>query len=161
MCSLAMTDSIDDPLDETSSPSANNGFVRRYLMVLGLLLLTGVAYWASGVDERAEQLNVMLAGAPGLQDYPYRFRVLSVSDGVAVMTSPRSAEMGPLHFLRILDPALIDKDVVHPDMMAAQDLLAAKQSEAERLVVAEPDVDRIRWQLDEKWYAENGFFLPD
>jgi hypothetical protein len=46
-------------------------------------------------------------------------------------------------------------------MMAAQDLLAEKQSEAAAIVTAEPDVQRIRWQLDEKWYAEHGFFLPD
>jgi hypothetical protein len=66
-----------------------------------------------------------------------------------------------MHFLRILDPALNDKDVVHPDMMAAQDLLAARQSEAARIVGEEPDVSEIRWQLDEQWYRENGVFLPD
>ena len=67
----------------------------------------------------------------------------------------------PMHFLRILDPSLRDKDVVHPDMMAAQDLLAQTQSEAARLLEEEPDVSRIRWQLDERWYAEQGVFLPD
>ena len=66
-----------------------------------------------------------------------------------------------MHFLRVLDPALIDKDVLHPDMMAAQDLLAEKQSAAEGLVRAEPDVDRIRWQLDRKWYREHAVFLPE
>ena len=78
-----------------------------------------------------------------------------------LMASPRSADMGPMHFLRILDPALNDKDVMHPDMMAAQDLLARKQSEAARIVSEEPDVSQIRWQLDKRWYAEHGVFLPD
>ena len=59
----------------------------------------------------------------------------------ASVTSPRSADMGPMHFLRILDPSLRDKDVVHPDMMAAQDRLAEKQIEAERIIIAEPDVE--------------------
>ena len=112
-------------------------------------------------DERVGQLNDKLASASELADYPYRFRVLELEGGVAVMTSPRSAERGPLHFLRILDPSLNDKDVVHPDMMAAQDLLAQKQSAAERLVREEADVDRVRWQLDEAWYASKGVFLPD
>ena len=147
--------------DSGEAAGTSDRFLKRYLMVLGFLILAGLAYWASNLDSRVGELNDKLAAAPALLDYPYRFRVLSLENGVAVMTSPRSAEMGPLHFLRILDPALIDKDVVHPDMMAAQDLLVQKQSEAERIVIAEPDVTRIRWQLDEKWYAEQGFFLPD
>ncbi len=147
--------------DTTASPPGADPFLRRYLMILGFLLLAGLVYWAAGRDERVGELNEKLATAPALADYPYRFRVLSLDSGTAVMTSPRSAEMGPMHFLRILDPALNDKDVVHPDMMAAQDVLAQKQSEAERIVIGEPDVSRIRWQLDEQWYREQGVFLPD
>jgi hypothetical protein len=136
-------------------------FLKRYLTILGLLILAGAVYWVSILDARVGEINEKLASSPALSDYPYRFRVLSLDNGVAVMTSPRSAERGPLHFLRELDASLNDKDVLHPDMMAAQDLLVQKQSEAARIVEAEPDVSRIRWQLDEKWYAEHGIFLPD
>jgi hypothetical protein len=152
---------MTQPNDSSEAAGASDQFLKRYLMVLGFLILAGLAYWAANLDSRVGEINDKLATAPVLRDYPYRFRVLSLENGVAVMTSPRSAEMGPLHFLRILDPSLINKDVVHPDMMAAQDLLAEKQSEAAQIVSAEPDVKRIRWQLDEKWYAEQGFFLPD
>ena len=148
---------------EDSSQPARKGdpFVRRYLMVMGLLMLAGLTYYLSNLDQRVEEINAALAASPALAEYPYRFRVLALDGGVAVVTSPRTAEMGPMHFLRILDPALNDKDVVHPDMMAAQDLLAERQIEAERIITSEPDVDRIRWQLDERWYAEQGVFLPE
>jgi hypothetical protein len=146
---------------ETDAAPGVDPFLRRYLIILGCLILAGLAYWLSGQDERVSEINDKLASAPSLADYPYRFRVLSLDNGVALMTSPRSAEMGPMHFLRILDPALNDKEVVHPDMMAAQDLLATRQSEAARIVSEEPDVSEIRWQLDEQWYRENGVFLPD
>jgi hypothetical protein len=146
---------------DTEAPTAPDPFLKRYLMVLGLLALAGLAYWISNRDHRVEELNDKLAASTTLADYPYRFRVLSLNNGLAVVTSPRSADMGPMHFLRILDPALNDKDVMHPDMMAAQDLLARKQSEAARIVSEESDVSRIRWQLDERWYAEHGVFLPN
>ena len=151
-----MEHSNDTDISATPDP-----FLKRYLMVLGLLALTGLGYWALNQDQRVGELNDKLAASTALADYPYRFRVLSLNNGVAVMTSPRSADMGPMHFLRILDPALNDKDVVHPAMMAAQDLLVQKQSEAARIVSEEPDVSQIRWQLDERWYAEHGVFLPD
>jgi hypothetical protein len=150
-----------DPSTDTEDPTAPDPFLKRYLMVVGLLALAGLVYWISNQDQRVEELNDKLAASTTLTDYPYRFRVLSLNNGVAVMTSPRSADMGPMHFLRILDPALNDKDVMHPDMMAAQDLLARKQSEAARIVSEEPDVSQIRWQLDKRWYAEHGVFLPD
>lgn len=148
---------------EDNNPAAGSGdpFLKRYLLVLGLLVLAGIAYYLSNLDARVDEINATLGQSALLQDYPYRFRVLSLNGGVAVVTSPRSAEMGPMHFLRILDPGLNDKDVVHPDMMAAQDVLAAMQIEAERIISGEPDVDRIHWQLDRQWYAEHGVFLPE
>jgi hypothetical protein len=151
---------MESPDSEERSRSGDS-FLKRYLTILGLLILAGAAYWVSNLDARVGELNEKLASSPSLSDYPYRFRVLSLDNGVAVMTSPRSAERGPLHFLRVLDASLNDKDVLHPDMMAAQDLLVQKQSEAARIVEAEPDVSRVNWQLDEQWYAEHGIFLPD
>ena len=154
-----MTEPWREP-DQNQQPKGMDTFVKVYLVLL-LAAIVGAAFYFLGQDERVVAINDRLQAAPSLADYPYRFRVLSLEDGVATMTSPRTAEMGPLHFLRVLDPSLIDKDVVHPDMMAAQDLLVEKQSEAERLVREEPDVNQVRWELDRKWYRENAVFLPE
>ena len=69
--------------------------------------------------------------------------------------------MPQLSSTQILDPALIDNKAVRLYRMAAHDLRVKKPSKAERIGIAEPDVNRNRWQLDEKWYAQQGFFLPD
>lgn len=153
-----------DPLSpevQNSRPRGLDPFLKRYLVGMALLLVAGLVYFITQQDSRVSQINDKLATAPALVDYPYRFKVLSLEDGVAVVSSPRSAEMGPMHFLRILDPSLNDKDVVHPDMMAAQDLLVEKQSAAGRIVSGEPGVTRIRWQLDERWYARHGVYLSE
>ena len=153
-----------DPLSpevQNSGPRGLDPFLKRYLLIMALLLIAGTVYFITRQDGRVSEINGKLATAPTLADYPYRFKVLSLENGVAVMSSPRSAEMGPMHFLRILDPSLNDKDVVHPDMMAAQDLLAEKQSAAARIVSDEPDVNRISWQLDERWYVAHGVYLPE
>lgn len=150
-----------DTVDQNAAPRGLDSFLKFYLVAMVIAIVLGAAYFLTQKDERVAALNLKLAGAATLAEYPYRFRVLSLEDGVATVTSPRSADMGPMHFLRILDPSLRDKDVVHPDMMAAQDRLAQTQSEAARLLEEEPDVARIRWQLDERWYAEQGVFLPE
>lgn len=145
---------------QNAPPPGIDPFVKRYLVALALLVVGGVAYFFSQQDERVVAINDKLATAAELADYPYRFRVLTLEEGVATVTSPRSAEMGPMHFLRALDASLNDKDVLHPDMMAAQQQLTDRQVAAEALVLAEPDVQRVRWQLDRAWYRDNGIFLP-
>ncbi len=151
----------EDPVDQNAPPPGIDPFVKRYLVGLALVLVGGITWFLLQQDQRVVAINERLAAASVLADYPYRFRVLSLENGVAVVTSPRSPEMGPMHFLRVLDASLNDKDVLHPDMMAAQQQLAEVQVEAEALVLAEPDVDRVRWQLDRQWYREHGIFLPE
>ena len=147
--------------DQNAPPPGLDPFVKRYLVVLAVLLVAGVVWFFTGQDERVIAINEKLATSPELVDYPYRFRVLSLVDGVATVTSPRSAEMGPMHFLRAQDESLNDKDVLHPDMMAAQQRLAEIQVKAQELVLAESDVKRVRWQLDKRWYQERGIYVPE
>jgi hypothetical protein len=69
-------------MEQSSDTQAAPGvdpFLRRYLIILGCLLLAGLVYWLSGQDERVSEINDKLASAPTLADYPYRFRMLSLS----------------------------------------------------------------------------------
>ena len=56
-----MTDTPDD--SEVQRPV--DPFLRRYLVVMGLLVLAAVAYWVANADERVSELNkTALPGLP-------------------------------------------------------------------------------------------------
>jgi hypothetical protein len=134
-------------------------FTRKYLMVLGGLLAAALIWWVSGFDSRVGKLNDMLRADPVLTEYPYQFRVISLEEGVAEVTSPRSAEVPVVQFLRIVYPELKSTSVTDDSMMAAQDKLVSMQSRASKLINDQDDVDSIRWTLDQKWYSNHGVYL--
>ncbi len=138
-----------------------DSFAKRYLIVLSAIVAAVSTYILLSSDERVEALNVMLAADTTLQDYPYQFRVLSLEDGVAVMSSPRSAEVPVMQFLRTAFPELSRTAVDDPAMMAAQDALTKVQVRAQDLVLEQADVSAVTWELDERWFNEHGVFLPD
>jgi hypothetical protein len=76
------------------------------------------------------------------------------------MSSPRSAEVSVIQFLRAAFPELSNSPVTAPQMMAAQDQLAALQSRAAELVRDQDDVRAVRWQLDRRWFEARGVYLP-
>ncbi|HKJ77106.1 MAG TPA: hypothetical protein VKA64_07875 [Gammaproteobacteria bacterium] len=134
-------------------------FTRNYLVFLGLLAAAALGGWASTWSPRVGELNGKLADDAVLTDYPYRFRVLALEDGVATLTTPRSYEVPAVRFLGIIEPRLANRAPDDPEVVAAQKRLAKHQGRARKLVLAEPDVDRVRWQLDRDWYADHGVVL--
>jgi hypothetical protein len=136
-----------------------DSFTRRYLYLLGGILVLVLVIWLAGRDGRVGELNAKLAADQLLAGYPYRFRVLEIENGVAVMRSPRSAQMSVMHFLYAAFPELQGKDVQHPEMVAAQKRLGDIQSRASSVVQAHPEVESVRWLLDERWLAERGVML--
>jgi len=136
-----------------------DSFAKRYLIVLCTIVAIGVAYVFLNTDERVTEINEMLARDTQLQGYPYPFRVLRLEDGVAVMGSPRSAEVPVMQFLRTAFPPLSRTAVDDPAMMAAQQELARTQSHAMEMVQNLDDVSAVRWEFDEQWFREHGVFL--
>lgn len=136
-----------------------DSFAKRYLLVLSTILVIGVAYFLLSSDERVTEINEMLARDTQLEAYPYRFRVLRLEDSVAVMGSPRSAEVPVMQFLRTAFPPLSRTAVDDPAMMAAQQELARTQSRAMEMVQALDDVSAVRWEFDNQWFREHGVFL--
>ncbi|QFU77702.1 hypothetical protein EY643_00745 [Halioglobus maricola] len=111
------------------------------------------------MDTRVGELNDLLDADAELAAYPYSFRVLSLEEGVASMSSPRSAQLSAIQGLRILFPELETESAISPAMMAAQEQLAAVQSRAGKLVGAHENVNRVRWVLDERWLARHGVYV--
>ena len=83
-------------------------FTRNYsiaLVVIGAILLFRLFYEPPGVS----LLNDRLADNAELAAYPYRFRVLTLEEGVASMSTPRSAEFPVYRALPLLFPELRDE----------------------------------------------------
>jgi hypothetical protein len=136
-------------------------FTRNYLIGLGAFVgLLAVLWLASNWHPGVAPLNQALEQDATLAAYPYRFRVLSLDDGVATMTSPRSFEVPVIRFLAVLDPRLAGRSDNDPDLMAAQAELARHQKRAQAIVQGQPQVKAVRWQLDRDWYAARGVALP-
>jgi cytochrome bd-type quinol oxidase subunit 2 len=134
-------------------------FTKRYLTALLVLAAALLLWWLAGFDSRLSELNDMLRSDPELAGYPYQFEVLSLESGVAEISSPRSAEVPVVQFLRLAYPELANTSVTDDSMMAAQAALVQVQSRAGKLVSSQDDVESIRWTLDRDWYAYHGIYL--
>lgn len=131
-------------------------YTRNYLLVLCIIGGLVVAWWAGSIDFRAASINDRLGDDPLVASYPYRFRVLTVRNGVATLSSPRSFDFPVVRFLALVDPALAGKAPTDPSLVAAQARLAEVQKRVAALVRAEQDVDRVVWRLDRDWLRGQG-----
>jgi hypothetical protein len=134
-------------------------FTRNYLIILGTIVAIVLIAWLASLNPRVWELNDLLEEDPQLSRYPYQFEVLSLDNGVATLTTPRSPQVPAVRFLGILYPQLANKQANNPDVIAAQKELADHQARAKELILAQPDVSRVRWQIDRTWYTEHGVML--
>lgn len=124
------------------------------VVAAGLLLLS--LYEPAKVRE----LNGRLADDTQLTGYPYPFRVLRVEDPIAVMSTPRSAEM-PVHvMIRAIEPDLRNTSTDDLGFQRAQKTLADHQALARKRVMEDPDIYNVRWELDREWLRQQGIVLP-
>lgn len=142
----------------TESPGLDP-FTKRYLAGLLVVAAISLIWWVSGWDSRVNQLNAVLEADAELAAYPYPFKVFSVENGIAQMSSPRSADVPVIQFLRVAYPELRNSGVMDKAVMAAQDQLASMQSRAGKLVSQQDDVTSVRWVIDRNWYASQGIYL--
>lgn len=144
---------------EVNKSPGLDAFARRYLVALIVVAISALTWWLLSWDYRVSKLNELLISEPLLAAYPYQFEVLSLSNGVADVSSPRSAEVSTIQFLRIIHPELRGESALAPAMMEAQDKLVHVQSQASKLISSQSDVTSIHWSLDRSWYAEHGVYL--
>jgi hypothetical protein len=130
-------------------------------VLLGLLVLGAVYWFGLRTDPAVDALNQTLQhqGSRAFLAYPYQFRVVQLKDGVATISSPRSAEMPVYRMIGAIDPSLAGKDATDPDFIAAQKQLANMQGEARQIVIAQPGVTSVKWELDKNWLSEHGILL--
>jgi hypothetical protein len=136
-------------------------FTRNYSIGLGIVVVTLLGLWIYSIwSPRVWELNDLLEADSTLADYPYQFRVRSLDNGVATLSTPRSPAFPAIQFLALIQPELAGLDQADPKMIAAQQALIDHQKRAMALVEAQPDVRSVTWELDVKWLAEHGVQVP-
>lgn len=146
---------------DSQNTDGMDDFVRRYLYILLGIAVAGIIWWLSSLDFRVSELNDLLEQDAELAAYPYTFKVISLDNGVAEISSPRSAQMSAIQSLRIMYPELSHASAVSDEMMAAQEELARVQSQAGKFIGQQQDVRSVRWTLDTRWLAEYGVYVQD
>jgi hypothetical protein len=130
---------------------------RTAAIVLLAIVLAGLFFWTRS-DPQVDALNeaIVRNGTPALRDYPYQFRVLRLENGVATMTTPRSPQVPVYRMIRAIDPSVNPRDPNNPEFVAAEKALAGVQEEARRIVLAQPGVKSVKWELDRNWLIDHG-----
>jgi hypothetical protein len=129
-------------------------------LVLALLILSLVPWDRMSLRPRIWQLNDILSQDPILAAYPYEIRALLFLNGVVTLTRPYDDQVPVNAFLGAIDPALAGKAADDPALVAAKDRLRQHEMHAIMLMVAEPDVDSVVWQLDRARLFDLGIALP-
>lgn len=137
-------------------------FTRIYSIAIGVIVIGAVAVWVgSAWKPHVWDLDSVLEADPQISSYPYRFRVVSLEDGVATLSTPRSFDVPAYRFLAIIHPNLANKADNDPAMIAAQQELIDHQKRAQGLILAQPEVKSVQWELDTQWLAARGISVSD
>jgi hypothetical protein len=135
---------------------------KRILRILPAVFVLGVIYWFGlRTDPRVEALNQALQeiSSPALRSYPYTFRVVRVDGESAVMGTPRSFKVPVYRMIGAIYPGLAGKAPTDPDFVAAEKELAQMQSEARQIVLDQPGVTGVKWELDQNWLIAHNIQL--
>lgn len=132
-------------------------FTRNYSIVLGVVVVALLAWWISSLwQPQVWEINEVLDADPELADYPYQFRVKRLDNGVAVLSTPRNFQVPAVRFLEVIHPELAGLAQDDPKMVSAQQSLIDHQKRTQGLVLSQPGVERVDWELDVQWLADHG-----
>ena len=131
--------------------------------LLVLALLVALDWAIRRPDSRTRDLNAVIEAQASaqLKNYPYPFRVMRVEGGTAVMGTPRNFEMPAFRFLGAMYPDVNVKDANNPAYIALQTTLGKVQDEARDIVLAQPGIKDVRWELDREWLRRNHVPVPE
>lgn len=128
---------------------------RIYLQIL-LALSLGLLVLFLYEDPTVARLNEQLAQDSELNAFPYHFRVMRTEGSTAIMNTPRSAMVPVARVMGILYPHLAGKSPDHPGFQEAQLDLARHQKKAKKIVLLDPEILSVRWELDREWLTQHG-----
>jgi hypothetical protein len=126
---------------------------KRYWAILVLVLVVGLDWFIRAPDSRARQLTSAIEeqASPNLKSYPYKFWVMKVTGETAFVSTPRNTQVPALKALGVMFPGVDTKNPNDPQFIAAEKLLGEVQSEARAIVLKQPGIKEVRWELDRAW----------
>jgi hypothetical protein len=135
---------------------------KRYWAVLALIFIVGLDWYIRAPDSRSRQLtdSIEAQASAKLKNYPYKFRVMKVNGETAVMSTPRNFEVPAFKALGVLFPEINTSNRNDPAFIAAEQLLGEVQSEARSIVLAQPGIKDVRWELDRDWLVAHYIEVP-
>jgi hypothetical protein len=136
---------------------------KRYPVILvALLSIAGLDWFIQAPDSRSRQLNDVLEAQASakLKSYPYHFHVMKVSGETAFMSTPRNVQVPAFKALAVLYPQVNTRDPNDPAFIVAEQLLGDVQSEARTIVLTQPGIKDVRWELDRDWLSAHYIEIP-
>lgn len=154
---------MEQEINEAKAGEAKAGqldhFTRIYLAILAAISGVILLVWLFSLNPRVWEINDLLDDDPLVAEYAYPFHVITLENGIAELSSPRSYEMPVMRFLQLVEPSLTGKEQDDPRMVTAQEDLVKVQKRAQEIVQNLPDVESVHWVLDKDWYRERGIQL--
>ncbi|UCV02113.1 hypothetical protein [Dechloromonas denitrificans] len=135
---------------------------RRYWVILTLIFLVWLDWYIRAPDSRSREMTGVIAAQAGteLKSYPYQFKVLKIAGDTAYLSTPRSFDVPAFKVLAVLYPDLDTKNPNNPAYIAAQENLGRVQAEARTIVLAQPGIKDVKWELDRDWLVKHGIEVP-
>ncbi len=138
--------------------------MKKGLWIIGIIaFLVGLDWYIRAPDSRSRELTraIESQGSEQLRNYPYKFWVMKVEGGTASLSTPRNYDVPALKALGAMYPELDTKDSNNPAFIAAQEKLGQVQSEARAIVLSQPGIKDVRWELDKDWLRAHFIELPE
>ncbi len=105
------------------------------------------------------ELNDQLESIQELKNFPFKFKVIQVKNNIATVTSPRSTQVPVSQILGILFPSVKGRDTQSSDFQKAQKSLAKVQTLVRDTIIADKEIKRVKWKLDENWLLQHGVII--
>ena len=130
----------------------------RRWTIIGILVAVAIGLYWFNADPRPSRLThaIEQGSSASLKSYPYKFRVMKMEGDTAIFSSPRSYAVPASKALAALYPRLNTNNPSDPDFVAAEHQLGEVQAEARSIVLSQPGVKAVKFELDRDWlYAHN------
>jgi hypothetical protein len=124
----------------------------RKQFIIVMLVAALFVGWLGWRGFEVISLNNALSADETVANYPYQHRVVRVEGNTAIMTSLRSFETPTREALNAIFPSMSNLADTSREWQRAERELAQVQARAGDIILEQPGIDRIRWELDENWY---------
>lgn len=129
-------------------------------IALAIVSVSAAVYlFTQRLNPQVGVLNAALetSASPALHSYAYHFKVLSVNEkGIVTLSTPRSPDMPIYRMISAIDPNLSGKNPNDPDFVHAEQQINDMQTQAAQIILMQPGIHGIKWQLDKNWLSEHG-----